>query len=471
MSQTSHIHLTLTLDNTEYKNLVYEILDIDDINRLALMGLSERSISVLTENLNNVDEKKKKSIILYDQVAHYDSIIVFFPSENKLMDDRSDFFRTLPTNTLIIPTKNILDSYEALHLSTYHYQDYLSKKKEYQYALMVDVQNMQLIESKKALYDAIFWARDMINMPPKDMYPEAMIKNILSKKWNHFDVDIFDKSELEKIGCNLLLAVGAWSSRSPYMAILKPKNPPKTERYALIGKGVTFDAGGIQIKPDSAMLDMKCDMSGAAGMIATALFLDSLPSLPVNVIIAIGLTENMTGEDAFKPLDIYTAYNGLTVEIHHTDAEWRLVLADVMSYVEDNYKPEHIITMATLTGACIYALGNDIVGIMWDDEHVIARLIDSTSPYEQVWRLPLTDKMKKAVKADIADIKNLSKSEKAGSSMGAAFLSYFQGTAKLTHLDIAWPAYRDTNYGYMPKWGTGWWVKLLSEFLISQSPQ
>jgi leucyl aminopeptidase len=217
------------------------------------------------------------------------------------------------------------------------------------------------------------------------------------------------------------------------------------------------------------MLDMKCDMSGAAGMVGVAMYLDTLDALPVELTVAIGLTENMTGGSAFRPLDIYKAYNGTTVEIHHTDAEGRLVLADVMSYVEDVYHVDHLITMATLTGACIHALGHDIAGIMGDDEDTIRQLLANTSPYESVWRLPLNEKMKKALKADIADLKNIARSEKAGSSEGGAFLTYFQGKAKLTHLDIAGPAYRETVYGYMPKGGTGWGVKVLSEFLIAQS--
>lgn len=414
----THIQFTTTLDNSQFEHLVYEILREADITKLSLLGIGERSVSVLIENLKNTDEKKKKSITLYDGVLHYASIIVFFPSENELMDERSDIFRTLPTNSLVVPATNTADAYESLYLSTYHYQTYLSKKKDYQYALMVDIDDITLLEAKTPLYDAIYWARDMINMPPRDMNPEGMVREIQAKKWNHFDVEVFNKAELEKLGCNLLLAVGAGSARPPYMVVLKPKNPPKTEKYALVGKGVTFDAGGIQIKPDTAMLDMKCDMSGAAGMIGVARYLDTLSTLPVDVTIAIGLTENMTGDDAFKPLDIYTSYNGTTVEIHHTDAEGRLVLADVMGYVEDVHKADHIITMATLTGACIYALGHDISGIMGDDESVISTLIDNTSPYERVWRLPMNEKLRKSLKADIADLKNIARSEKAGSSVG-----------------------------------------------------
>lgn len=174
------------------------------------------------------------------------------------------------------------------------------------------------------------------------------------------------------------------------------------------------------------MLDMKCDMAGAAGMLGVALYFDSFEKLPVNAIFGLGLVENMTGSSAFKPLDVYTAYNGKSVEIHHTDAEGRLVLADVMAYVEKNFHVDHLITMATLTGACISALGNDIAGIMGDDESLIAQFLQENSEYEPLWRLPITADMKNAVKSDVADIQNLSEGVGAGSSMGGAFLSYFQ---------------------------------------------
>lgn len=138
-----------------------------------------------------------------------------------------------------------------------------------------------------------------------------------------------------------------------------------------------------------------------------------------------------------------------------------------MSYVEKNYSVDHLISVATLTGACIYALGNDISGIIGDDETVISTCIANNSPYESVWRLPLTSQMIKACETENADLKNISDSEKAGSSMGAAFLTYFQGNAKLTHLDIAGPAFRTSTFGYMPEGGTGWGVKFLSEVLLS----
>lgn len=468
MVKNTQVQIITDLISAQYPFIVYEVTTQQTIELLVTLGLTKNAIHAIRTNLDKKDERKK-SMIFYEPLHNAETVIVFFPSLDTCMDDRSEFFRDMESWSLFVPESDIEWAYECLRLSTYRYQDYLTKKKEYIFGIVATTSQKEELLKKDSLYDAILSARDLINIPPQDSTPAAIVRDILTKKWNNFTVEVLEKEDLEKLWCNLLLAVGAGSINPPYMVVLKPKNPPKTEKYALIGKGVTFDSGWIQIKPGSGMLDMKLDMSGAAGVIGVAKYFDTLPTLPVDVTIAVGLTENMTGDAAFKPLDIYTAYTGITVEIHHTDAEGRLVLADVMWYVEKNYKPQHIITMATLTGACVHALGNDIAGIMGDDEEVISTLLATNSPYEKVWRLPLTSKMKKSIKTEIADLKNLTPNEKAGSSIGWAFLSYFQWEAKLTHLDIAGPAYRDSVFGYMPKWGTGWWVKILSEMLISQS--
>ena len=444
------------------------MLSENDLHSLVDLKISEWGQNLAQKNLKKNGEEKESQITLYSEDKNHTKIILFFPESEKLMDERSQLFRDFPHKALFIPSRDAWEAFEALILASYRYQPYLSKKKQYVYELFVWSADIQTIQNQYPMFESILDARDSINQPPSDKYPEAIVKSIKQHEWKNFDLHIFDHKDLKKMGCNLLLAVGAGSNFPPYMVVLTPKKAPEGEKYALIGKGVTFDAGGIQIKPDTAMLDMKCDMSGAAGMLWVARYLDTLPSLPVNVIFALGLTENMTGGKAYKPLDIYKAHNGTTVEIHHTDAEGRLVLADVMSYIETTYQVDHIITMATLTGACVYALGHDIAGIMGDDEEIISALLESNSIYEPLWRLPLNEKLKKSLKADIADIKNVARSEKAGSSIWGAFLSYFQWKAKLTHLDIAGPAYRETNWWYMPKWGTGWWVRILSDFLLSR---
>ncbi len=353
-------------------------------------------------------------------------------------------------------------------LATYNFSLYKTEKKETKQLFFIeDMAKLSNVDNQISLLRSVISARNLVNRSPNDLNPESFMKMIAEYNWKHFSVEIFGDAALRDLWCDLIRAVGQGSVRESFMVILKSKKEITGKKFGLIGKWVTFDAGGIQIKPDKAMLDMKCDMAGAAGLLGVALYLDSLDALPVNVVIGLGLVENMTGSSAFKPLDVYTAYNGKTVEIHHTDAEGRLVLADVMAYVEKNYHVEHLVTMATLTGACIAALGNDIAGIMGDDEDFIDKFSSENSIYEPIWRLPLTQEMKKAVETEGADIKNLTEGVGAGSSMGAAFLSYFQGNAKYTHIDMAGPAFRTKPFGYMPVGGTGWGVKKIVETLLS----
>lgn len=228
---------------------------------------------------------------------------------------------------------------------------------------------------------------------------------------------------------------------------------------------MTFDAGGLQIKPDDSMLDMKSDMAGAATVVGTLLALDSKTNLRGNVIAAIGLTENMLGGNAMKPLDIIKAYNGKTVEIGHTDAEGRLVLADLLSYLEASYTPGTIISVATLTGAAIHAIGYNYAGILGNNQEIISEILANPAGEERLWQLPLDADMIEKIKGEISDVKNMVSGYKAGSSIGAAFLTHFVKDSKLVHIDIAGPAYRTDTYSYFPKGATGFGVMTLVAFL------
>lgn len=210
---------------------------------------------------------------------------------------------------------------------------------------------------------------------------------------------------------------------------------------------------------------MKSDMAGAATVTGTMLTLDSETGLRTNIIAAIGLTENMLGGNAMKPLDIIRGYNGKTVEIGHTDAEGRLVLADLLGYLEATYTPETIISVATLTGSVVHALGQNYAGIMGNNEDMITEFLTNPAGEERFWQLPLDADMIEKVKGDISDLKNVTSGCKAGSSMGAAFLTHFVKNSKLVHLDIAGTAYRTSSYGYFPKGATGFGVMTLVEFL------
>ena len=460
------ISLLSSLKNIQSDTIILEILDRQSIVFYENLHISSEILLRVSENFNK-EKNAEKTMTFYGDFFGANKIIAFFPQKDTLIDDRSDTLRNSPRKTLYIPSSNFLSAFEVFTLATYSYDVFLSKKEEKIYEIFVPESEKKSLESTIPLLNAITRARDIINLPPTDTRPEEFVSYIQQFSWKRFTLRVIDAAGLKQIGCNLLLAVGAGSDYPPYMVILERIHDKNLDTYALIGKGVTFDAGGLQIKPDTGMLDMKCDMSGAAWMLGVAEYLDGIDDIPCNLIIGLGITENVINGKAFKPLDIYKAYNGTTVEIHHTDAEGRLVLADVMSYIEAQYSPEHMITMATLTGACVYALWHDIAGVMWDDEKTIKSLLESDSPYEKVWRLPLNEKLKKSLKAEIADLKNVARSEKAGSSVGWAFLTYFQWKSKLTHLDIAGPAYRETTWGYMPKGATGWWVKILSDFILS----
>jgi leucyl aminopeptidase len=232
---------------------------------------------------------------------------------------------------------------------------------------------------------------------------------------------------------------------------------------------VTFDAGGLQIKPDKGMMDMKMDMAGAAATIATFWYLDQC-NVPKSIVGAVGLVENLLGGSAFKPLDIVRAHNGLSVEIHHTDAEGRLVLGDLASYISKNYMPrKSLISIATLTGACMHALGYNYAGLISKDEK-LAQDIQSAAnrTNESIWRLPLDEYMIEGTHAKIADRKNLSPDMMAGASMGAAFISEFVfEPTKYAHLDIAGPAYRTKPQGIFPSEGTGFGTEILLEYVLS----
>ncbi len=460
------ISLLSSLKKTQSDAIILEIINKNSITFYENLRISSEVLSKIWENL---DQKKhaEKTMTFYGDFFGAKKLIIFFPKTETLTDERSDALRKAPKKTLYIPSCEFLDALEIFVLATYSYDVFLSKKEEKIYEILVPESEKKSLEARLPLLTAITRARDIINLPPTDTRPEEFVSYIQQFSWKRFTLRVIDAAALKQIGCNLLLAVGAGSDYPPYMVILERIHDKSLDTYALIGKGVTFDAWGLQIKPDTGMLDMKCDMSGAAWMLGVAEYLDGIEDIPCNLIIGLGITENVINGKAFKPLDIYKSYNGTTVEIHHTDAEGRLVLADVMWYIEAQYSPAHMITMATLTGACVYALGHDIAGVMGDDEKTIKSLLESDSPYEKLWRLPLNEKLKKSLKAEIADLKNVARSEKAGSSVGWAFLSYFQGKSKLTHLDIAGPAYRETTWGYMPKWATGWWVKILSDFILS----
>lgn len=305
-------------------------------------------------------------------------------------------------------------------------------------------------------------------MRPRDMVAEA---RKIAASSTSISMKALDEKAMAKLGMGSLLSVSRGSSEPAYLIHLTHKPTKKAKRkICLVGKGLTFDSGGISIKPSARMDEMKYDMSGGAAVLGVFHALAALHSdLEVHGLIP--TSENMLDASAVKPGDIVTASNGLTIEVLNTDAEGRLILADALAYADKTIKPDAMIDLATLTGACVVALGHELTAVMGNDDALIQDLVSSgKTTSEAVWPMPITDFHKEDMKGSIGDLKNLSGAGTgAGSSTAGAFLSNFVGDTPWAHLDIAGTAWGATNRDYQGgSRGTGVGVRLLLDYLEQQ---
>ena len=322
------------------------------------------------------------------------------------------------------------------------------------------------LKQAATICEGTIFARDLVNTPSNDKRPEQLTNLIAeTAKKENLKVRVFDEKELKKNKFEALLAVAAGSQSKPRMMVIEyiPKGAEKT--VALVGKGVTFDSGGINLKPTTGLDDMKSDMSGAAAVAATLIALAKIKS-KIRVVGVIPVVENMPSGNASRPGDIVKSYSGKTVEILNTDAEGRLILIDAISYVLKKYKPVLLIDIATLTGSCVVALGEKIAGVFSSDDKLAQSIIDSgEKTFERCWHMPLPDDYKEELKSDFADIKNIGSSRWGGAITGALFLSEFVGDTKWAHIDIAGPSYMKKGNAYCGVGGTGFGVRLFCDLL------
>lgn len=311
-----------------------------------------------------------------------------------------------------------------------------------------------------------FMAREWISIPSNEKRPERFIKDIAEvAKAVKLETTIMNEKDLARKKFDAILAVGVGSKNKPGMIVLdyNPKGADKT--IALVGKGVTFDSGGINLKTAAGLKDMKSDMSGAAAVAATLVTAAKLK--PKNRIVGvIPVVENMPSGNATRPGDIIMTHAGKTVEIGNTDAEGRLILADAISHAVETYKPDMMIDLATLTGACIVALGEKIAGVFSPDDKLAESIVESgRKTHERCWRLPLPEDYKELLKSEIADTNNVSEAGYGGAVTAALFLSEFAGDTKWAHIDIAGPAFAKKAGDYCGPGGTGFGVRLLCDLL------
>ncbi|PLY01579.1 MAG: leucyl aminopeptidase [Desulfuromonas sp.] len=321
------------------------------------------------------------------------------------------------------------------------------------------------IDAAQAICAGVVLARDLVNEPGNIKSPDFLARQAAaSGKTSGFKCTILEKAAIEKEQMGALLGVAQGSEREPRLIVMEYSGGKKGGApVALVGKGVVFDSGGISIKPSEGMDEMKMDMGGGAAVIG-AMTAAARLELPINLIGIVPAVENMPSGSAIRPGDILTSASGKTIEVLNTDAEGRLILADALSYAA-RYKPKTVIDLATLTGACIIALGHHATAVLGNDDKLVKDLLAAgTRAGEKAWQLPLWPEYAEQIKSDVADVKNVG-GRPAGTITAAAFLQKFADEYSWAHLDIAGTAWAESAKPCYPKGGTGVGVRLLIEYL------
>ncbi len=317
------------------------------------------------------------------------------------------------------------------------------------------------LQKGRVLSEAIHLTRTLVNEPANRIYPETFAAACEeSGQAAGFTVEVWDQQKLEQEKCGALLAVSQASERPPRLVIMRHQGGGNAAPLALVGKGVTFDSGGLSIKPSAGMLTMKRDMAGAATVLGAMQAIANL-QLNVNVIGIVGLVENMISGNAYKLGDILTARSGTTIEVHNTDAEGRLVLADALS-VAVTEGATRIIDLATLTGACVVALGNTVGGLMSNDEDFCAQVREASMACgEAAWPLPMFSEYDELIKSKVADIKNVGDGRAGGAITAAKLLEQFVDDVPWVHVDIAGPSFAEKPVAWMDAGASGYFVRTL----------
>jgi len=324
-----------------------------------------------------------------------------------------------------------------------------------------------LFQPMEKVADGVELTRDLVSEPPNVIYPASLAKRAKELTKLGVKVEVLGEAQMKKLGMGALLGVGQGSIRESQMVVMRWNGGARNaDPVAFVGKGVTFDTGGISIKPAAGMEDMKWDMGGSGVVIGLMKALAGRKA-KVNVVGVVGLVENMPDGNAQRPGDIVTSMSGQTIEVINTDAEGRLVLADALHYTIDKYKPKFVVNLATLTGAIIISLGDQHAGLFSNNDTLSERLTQAGQAVdEKVWRLPISPAYDKLINSDIADMKNVG-GRGAGSITAAQFLQRFVGKTPWAHLDIAGVTWSKSDADTVPKGGTAFGVRLLDRLVAN----
>lgn len=361
-------------------------------------------------------------------------------------------------------------------LNSYRFDKYLTKEskdkkptlKNIRFVLDEAAKAKKIFEPQQKVAESVFLVRDLVTEAPNVLYPESFA-DIIRKELAPLGIkiDVLSMKDMQKLGMGALIAVGQGSVREPKLVTMTYNGGKKGQApVAFVGKGVTFDTGGISLKPGPGMEEMKFDMAGAAtvtGLLKTL----AARKAAVNAVGVVALAENMPSGNATRPGDIVKSMSGQTIDIHNTDAEGRLILCDALWYTQEKFKPKQIVDLATLTGAIIIALGHEYAGMFCNDDELAHHLTHAGKEVgEELWRMPFNDAWDKAIDTPAADMKNISGGRDAGSAIGAHFLKRFiKPGVKWAHLDIAGVAWAYKDRVGVPKGASAFGVRLLDRFV------
>ena len=364
----------------------------------------------------------------------------------------------------------------GISLNTYRFNKYFSDKKKIRENFLETINlfsaNYKNIKNEwkrfNAVKEGVFLTRDLVSEPSNNLTPLLLSKEALKLRKTGLKVEQLDEKKLKQLKMGALLGVAQGSANKPYVVTLewRGNKSKKTMDYTFVGKGVTFDTGGISIKPSGGMEEMKYDMGGSAVVLGLMKAL-ALRKTKANVSGVIGLVENMPSGTAQRPGDVVKSMSGQTIEVINTDAEGRLVLADILWYAQQKFQPKKIVDLATLTGAIIVSIGQEKAGMFSNNKDFADELTElGLKVGEEVWNMPVDDSYEKDIRSDIADMKNVGSGRGAGSTAGAIFLKRFIKNTTWMHLDIAGVTWAKSDRPMTPKGGSGFGVRLLDELVF-----
>ncbi len=419
--------------------------------RLLFAGLGER------DNITN------------DTIRHVSGLVAQKARELKL----DEYSIMIPSSSIYDPISAIEQVVEGTSMALYKFDKFKDKKEKIfpKLAIVTKVAGaLSVIRKAHAVSEGVILAKSIANMPPNQCSPATLgeyAKEIA--KSGKMRCHILSKQDLQRQGFGGIIAVGQGSENEPKLIILEYIGATSSKRpTVLVGKAVTFDTGGISLKPGEKMDEMKFDKCGGCTVLGIMKAVSSM-KLRANVIGIIPSVENMPSGKSYRPGDIIKLYSGKTAEIINTDAEGRLILADALTYGEQHYKPEAMIDFATLTGACIVALGTNVAGMISNNDILSTKMIESSQhTAEEIWRLPLNQDYMDMIKSEVADMKNMGIGRSAGTIAAAAFLRNAIKDTPWVHLDIAGVAWTQTSTkekSYNPKGATGFGVRLVIDYL------